>query len=244
MVVARTRITADEYFAERDPSDTRRVELIDGEIVMSRPKLWHQRVTGEIHGALHAWEKTEPGRGLAALALDVQFDEDNVFVPDVLWYAQARAPRLTDEPPYAIPDLAVEVLSPSTWRYNVGRKKARYEALGVRELWLVDFTVVLVYRRSDPKRSTFDVELELTSEETLRSPLLPGFALPLAGLGVALPLDLRAVLAELVAHRAADLADRAVGLEGRLDEREQVLLALRGLAQLAQAPVGLLLVAL
>jgi hypothetical protein len=52
----------------------------------------------------------------------------------------------------------------------------------VRELWLVDFTCVLVFRRSDPKRPDFDVALELTPEETLTSPLLPGFALPLVEL--------------------------------------------------------------
>ena len=76
----------------------------------------------------------------------------------------------------------VEVRSPSTWRHDIGPKKAGYEAMGVRELWLVDFTSVLVFRRSDPKRPDFDVSLELTPDETLTSPLLLGFALPLADL--------------------------------------------------------------
>lgn len=183
MVVTRTRITADEFLAmERDEFDTRRYELVDGEVVVNAPVLWHQHVSLEIAGTLRAWAQAERGRGVATIWIDVKLDQYNVYEPDVLWYAQDRAPSLTDRPPYPIPGLAVEVRSPSTWRKDVGRKKAVYEARGVGELWLVDFTAVLVYRRSGPKQATFDVELELAPEETLTSPLLPGFALPVARL--------------------------------------------------------------
>ena len=49
-----------------------------------------------------------------------------------------------------MPDLAVEVRSPSTWRYDVGAKKDGYERHGLPELWLVDTEArsVLVYRRA------------------------------------------------------------------------------------------------
>ena len=40
--------------------------------------------------------------------------------------------------------------------------------------------VVLVFRRSGPKAPSFDVSLELIAEDTLTSPLLPGFALAVA----------------------------------------------------------------
>lgn len=39
---------------------------------------------------------------------------------------------------------------------------------------------MLVYRRSSPDEPGFDVALELAEPEELRSPLLPGFALPVA----------------------------------------------------------------
>ena len=72
--------------------------------------------------------------------------------------------------------------SPSTWRYDVGRKRSVYETGGVPELWLVDTKAeaVLVYRRSAPGVGRFDVALELT--DTLNSPLLPGFSLDLKAL--------------------------------------------------------------
>ena len=42
--------------------------------------------------------------------------------------------------------------------------------------------VVLVFRRSTAGAPQFDVSLELTAEETLTSPLLPGFALPVGAI--------------------------------------------------------------
>jgi Uma2 family endonuclease len=181
VVVTKTRITADEYLAMEE-LEGRRTDLIDGEIVVNEPTRWHQDAVKEIVLALGMWEREGTGRGVACLPLDIKLDEFNVYAPDVLWYAEGRAPAITAPRPYAPPDLVVEIRSPSTWRHDIGRKKSGYEAAGVRELWLVDFTSVLVFRRSDPKRPDFDVTLELTAEETLTSPLLPGFALPLAGL--------------------------------------------------------------
>ena len=182
MVVTKTRITADEYLAMGEDPWGRRGQLIDGEIVMNEPTKWHQDAVLEIGSALLVWAKGGPGRGAASLPLDIKRDEYNVYAPDVLWYAPERVPALDAPRPYPPPDLAVEVRSPSTWRHDIGPKKSGYEAMGVRELWLVDFTSVLVFRRSAPQRPDFDVTLELTPEETLASPLLPGFGLPLADL--------------------------------------------------------------
>ncbi len=74
-----------------------------------------------------------------------------------------------------MPDLAAEVRSPSTWRHDVGAKKAGYERAGPAR----DARQVLVSRRSQPNAPTFDVALELGADETLESSQLPGFALPL-----------------------------------------------------------------
>jgi Uma2 family endonuclease len=181
VVVTKTRITANEYLAMEE-LEGRRTDLIDGEIVVNELTPWHQRAASAILIGLGEWEKGGAGRGFACLPLDIKLDELNVYAPDVLWYAEGRAPALMAPRPYPPPDLVVEVRSPSTWRHDIGRKKSGYEAAGVGELWLVDFTSVLVFRRSDPKRADFDVTLELTPEQTLTSPLLPDFALPLAGL--------------------------------------------------------------
>jgi Uma2 family endonuclease len=74
----------------------------------------------------------------------------------------------------------VEVRSPSTWHVDLGRKRQIYERHGVRELWLVDPPAqsVLVFRRSGGSAS-FDITTEIGVDETLTSPLLTGFTVPI-----------------------------------------------------------------
>jgi Uma2 family endonuclease len=115
------------------------------------------------------------------MPLGVALDEHNYYEPDLLWYSEARKRGRTDDTLHPLPDIAVEIRSPSTWRYDIGVKKARYEQHGLPELWLVDTAAdeVIVFRRSQPKATSFDVSLELARGDALSSPLLPGFALAL-----------------------------------------------------------------
>jgi Uma2 family endonuclease len=178
------RMTADQYLAM--PYDGRRTMLVEGDVVVNESRVLHQYVVADLLEAVRAWAAAEPGRGCATLPIDVKLDDGNVFGPDVLWYAEGRVPGRHDPRPYPVPDLAVEVRSPSTWRYDIGAKKAAYERGGLPELWLVDTTAdeVIVFRRSSPTASSFDVSLELTVDDELTSPQLPGFALALSTLFV------------------------------------------------------------
>ncbi len=184
-VTVAERMTAEQYLAlEPSESDPPRSELIDGEVVVNAPKLLHQLVGGELYLALADWARARPGRGRVVWPLDIALDERNVFEPDILWYAEGRLPSSDAEPPAPIPDLAVEIRSPSTWRYDIGAKKSGYERHGLPELWLLDTAAdeVLAFRRSAPGAPSFDTALELERGDVLQSPLLPGFSLPVGKL--------------------------------------------------------------
>jgi Uma2 family endonuclease len=175
------RITADEYLAmELEP----RHELVDGVIVLNEPRLVHALLTKRLLRALDDWTLTPAGGGLVTIPIDVGVDRYNVYAPDLLWYRAARAPRVDAAWPYPLPDLAIEIRSPSTWRYDIGAKKSAYEREMLPELWLVDrdASVLLVFRRSSPTSPRFDVALELDRTASLTSPLLPGFALDVGAL--------------------------------------------------------------
>lgn len=180
MTVAQ-RMNADEYLRLPEEWFPRGTQLIAGEVVMHDPLPLHQYVLSDVHTALVIWTRAAPGRGRATLALDVRLDTRNVYLPDVMWYAEGRAPRRDGGRPSPIPDLAVEVRSPSTWRRDRTVKKPVYEQQGVPELWLVDTVAerVLLHRRSSPRAARFDVTLTIERGESLTSPLLPGFALAL-----------------------------------------------------------------
>ncbi len=182
MAVSSRLLSADEYLA--GPPDGRRTELVAGEIVVNEPAVRHQRVALRLLIALQRWTDGGPGRGEAFLPLDVRLDEANVYAPDVLWLSEARRPGWEVLNLSGPPDLAVEVRSPSTWRYDVGVKRAVYGRLGLPELWLVDTTArtVLVLRRLSPSAPTFDIAEELPVGAVLSSPLLPDFELSIGDL--------------------------------------------------------------
>ncbi len=181
MALTTTRLTADEYFAL--PPTEQRTQLINGEIVVTEASLRHQRIAGEIYFQLTTWLRANPGHGEAGFPVDVHLDDLNVFAPDVWWVPDAARPGRDAKRIVGPPALAVEVRPPPTWRLDVGLKKRTYERLGLAELWLVDTAAdeVLIYRRSTPRATDFDVALELTSEAVLTTPLIPGISLDIAG---------------------------------------------------------------
>ena len=176
------RMTADQYLAIEQ--ETRGWELIAGEVVVEEASWRHQRVATRLLGAISGWISSGEARGEAIMPLDVKIDDENVFALDLLWYAAPNVPANLDVRPYPMPDLAIEVRSPSTWRYDLGTKKSKYESRGLTELWLVDTEsqTVLVFRRSKSVIQSFDIALEPVRGQTLTSPQLPGFELALSGL--------------------------------------------------------------
>ena len=186
MEATANRITAERYYEITVEGD--RKQLVEGRIVVNEPKWFHGVLQWRFAAALDTWIQAGEGRGMGGMPTDVRMDEHNVYGPDLLWFSQHNLPAAfpdgLDAYPERVPDICVEIRSVSTWRYDVGAKKRVYESGGLPELWLVDDVAetVLVYRRSKPGAETFDVALELTKDDSLTSPQLPGFALPLAEL--------------------------------------------------------------
>ena len=179
MSATASRMTVEDYYAISVEGD--RKQLVDGRIVVSDPKLIHDLLRVRILAELHNWTEAGAGRGLLVAGTDVRIDDHNLFNPDAVWIAEEHRPPDLHRYPERIPDLCVEIRSPGTWRYDTGAKRDGYERGGLPELWLVDDRAqrVLVLRRSRPGVPRFDVELELAGGDTLTSPQLPGFALPL-----------------------------------------------------------------
>lgn len=171
-------MTAAQFLDLPVPERGRPWNLVNGEVVVNQPTWVHGRAVEELQFALAHWTRAQSGRGTVAVPLDVQLDDRNVFAPDLLWYAEGHAPARSAQAPYPMPDIAVEVRSPATWRYDIGEKKVGYERHGLPELWLVDTAAetVMVFRRSTLATPTFDLTLELERNQQLASPQLPGFA--------------------------------------------------------------------
>jgi len=155
-------------------------EYLEGEVVMMVPGGDAAgSVSIELAGQLTAW-RDRTGDGGLLLADAFVYVGGSIVAPDVSWWTAARRPDIEFGAVRTVPDLVVEVLSPGTRANDLGVKRALYRREGVRELWLVD-----------PEARTIDVDGErrahLAASETLTTPLLPGFAMPLARAFAQLP---------------------------------------------------------
>lgn len=174
---------------EHFPDDGKRREIIDGELYVSKQPDWHHQVVcGRINGPLDAWSLATDA-GMAAVAPSLIFAEDDDVVPDVVWASRARlAAILAGGKLHGAPELVVEVLSPG--KRNIARdretKLKLYARRGVEEYWIVDWPrhAVEVFRRAG---TLLAPAATLRLGETLTSPLLPGFALPLERLFAGIP---------------------------------------------------------
>jgi hypothetical protein len=62
------RLTVEEFLAREWPPGT---QLIDGVVVLSSPKLLHQRVLGDLFALLHGWTRGATGTGEVLLPLAI-----------------------------------------------------------------------------------------------------------------------------------------------------------------------------
>jgi Uma2 family endonuclease len=180
MATVGTRMTVEDFLALPLQDDARRLELIEGEVVVTWPTPEHELIIVELVAALHSWTRAGPGRGRVLGAIDTAAGSSSILGPDVQYFADAeRLLRERRTRPQPLGDIVVEVRSPSTWARDVGVKRRLYEEAGVPELWLVDpfSQSVVVYRRSE-RSTTFDIGLDLGADDDLTSPLLPGFVIP------------------------------------------------------------------
>lgn len=119
---------------DRMPDDGYRHELVDGLLVVTpSPSFAHQDVV--LHLLIHLKQLCPADLYVMVAPFDVVLADDTVMIPDLL-VARRDAFSKRDLP--GAPLLAVEVLSPSTRRYDTMLKFSRYEAAGCAAYWVVD----------------------------------------------------------------------------------------------------------
>lgn len=173
-----TKLTFEDY--RLFPSDGQRHELIDGEhYVTPSPVLRHQCVSGRLFLALARSLETHPVGAVFYAPLTTILSNHDVVEPDLLYVSNERRAILQDWV-RGVPNLVIEILSPSSCRLDETIKRKLYDRAGVDEYWIVDpeLDLVKVHRRVG---DTFVRAAELTREEghTLTTPLLPGLEIVL-----------------------------------------------------------------
>jgi Uma2 family endonuclease len=173
-------LTAEEFEKLPEPNGYR-LELVQGRLVREpMPGEMHGWVTTKLAHRLHDFvERNKLGRVLTNVGVITYRSPDNVRGPDLAFISNARisaSPGLSLMS--VVPDLCVEILSPSNRAGRMQQKVLEYLATGARMVWVID----PMHRTAAVYRSRSDIRL-LTQEDILEGDdVLPGFTLPLVDL--------------------------------------------------------------
>lgn len=130
------RLTLVDYEALPDDAD---YEIIDGVLyVAPRAVPGHQIIANRtaVELTIHA---ERPGIGFVVPDADLIVDNKNIYVsPDIMYFTAERFQSVNVfEKIRIVPDLIVEVLSPSNERYDLVTKRALYRRLLVPHYWVL-----------------------------------------------------------------------------------------------------------
>jgi len=137
MAATRERWTAEMLRAL--PDDGKRYEIVHGELLVTpSPSFTHQRAVRELNLLLGMYLARVARAELMHAPADVELEADSIVQPDLFVF-----PRIPGRKVYRFADagtllLAIEVLSPSTARYDRIVKRGLYLEQNVAEYWIVD----------------------------------------------------------------------------------------------------------
>lgn len=121
-----------------------RIEIIDGKPIMQgTPSRKHQKVSGEIFFQLRQYLEGKQCEVYAAPFTVRLFEKDEdtpnniktVVEPDIVVVCDKN--KLDEKGCKGAPDFIIEILSPSTARYDLIWKLNKYQEAGVKEYWIV-----------------------------------------------------------------------------------------------------------
>ena len=184
MAIQEKLYTVDDVWrlGQKPENEHRRFYLIDGELFWDMPPGYmHGRLAGHIfRHLLNYAEARELGDGSVESAYFPADDRHTLLGPDVAFMRRENVPPADHERFVArMPDLAVEIQSPSNTLAELRRKAAVYLANGTELVWLV------LPERAGVEVWRADADGETASEMVARDgslsgdPVLPGFSLDL-----------------------------------------------------------------
>lgn len=125
----------------RLPENGTRYEVIDGVLFMTPPPTTsHQfsivrllnKMTNHVESKNLGWVLASP--------IGVRLPTQPVpFEPDIVFVSRAHKSIIQEQYIEGVPDLVVEVVSPSNWIYDRKEKFLVYQTAGVPEYWIVDY---------------------------------------------------------------------------------------------------------
>jgi Uma2 family endonuclease len=159
-------------------------ELIDGELVeVEVPTFGHEEIVMALGSLLRVWTKAGHGGRVVGSGYKVRVSERRGVMPDVQFFRAGNDAPLDQEQGLVRgrPDLVVEVVSPSSRRYDRVTKLRWYAQLAVPEYWVVD-PQARTLERLVLRDGAYSIAASAEGDETLKPESFEGLEIPLAEL--------------------------------------------------------------
>jgi Uma2 family endonuclease len=120
------------------PPDGKRHEIIDGDhFVNPAPNLYHQEVSRHIQFQLYSQIELAGSGKVINAPVDLQLSNHDIVQPDLVVVTRERKQIMTPTKIKGVPDLVVEILSPSNPDHDLKTKRKLYEDAAIPEYWIV-----------------------------------------------------------------------------------------------------------
>jgi Uma2 family endonuclease len=160
--------------------DEQRYEIMNGVLcLVPTPSLFHQRISRRLEIQLSLFVEEHDLGEVFDAPIDVVLDEHNTVQPDVVFVSRERSVILQPAGIMGIPDLIIEIISPSSLHRDSYEKKELYERFGVKEYWLVDQANRCIQVFS-MKADKYELLCFVAEKGTVFSEVVPGFQLELS----------------------------------------------------------------
>jgi Uma2 family endonuclease len=175
-------LSPEEFDAVEECDELYNYELVHGVLIVAPPPAVGERGPNDRLGyLLHYYQEHHP----QGAALDLTLPEHLIRTPDsrrradrVIWTGLGRIPNTRQDQP----TIAIEFVSASKREFQRDYidKRDEYLRAGVWEYWIIDRfrrRMTVIWGGAEPV-----TEIVMNEQDTYTTPLLPGFALPLAQL--------------------------------------------------------------
>ena len=159
-------------------------ELIDGELVEVEVPTWkHEEVVATLCFFLRLWSEAGNGGRVAASGYKLRVSDRRGVMPDVQFYRRGNDASVEQDAGLVSgrPDLVVEVVSPSSRRFDRVTKLRWYAQLAIPEYWIVD-TDARTLERLVLREGAYVIADSRAEDETFRPESFEAMVIPLAKL--------------------------------------------------------------
>ncbi len=168
------------------PEDDLR-ELVDGQLLeMELPTDLHERIVMLLGFFLIGWARPRRAGEVFGSGYKVRVDANRGIMPDLQFYRRSNLSVVGRQGvTEGRPDLAVEVVSPSSVRHDRVTKLNWYLSLGVPEYWLVNPEAQTLERLILTEGGHYTITHSLSGADVFRPDSFEGLEIPLAELWAA-----------------------------------------------------------